>query len=133
MTRRNPVARAVRRVRPTVIRSKKRDLPRKTKHKAAERRPCDSRGRSAAERRPCDSRRRSAAEKRLGPFYALPALPTANASSPSARVSKPRHRSPPSPVSRQRRKICRNTTASRKRARVKYAGSASTSAPVRAA
>lgn len=45
MTRRNPVAKAVRRLRPTAIRSKKRDLPRKTKHKAADRRPCDSWGR----------------------------------------------------------------------------------------
>jgi hypothetical protein len=42
MTRRNPVAKAVRRLRPTAIRSKKRNLPRKTKHKAADRRPCDS-------------------------------------------------------------------------------------------
>lgn len=52
MTRRNPVAKAVRRLRPTAIRSKKRDLPRKTKHKAADRRPYDFQGHVAQEA-PC--------------------------------------------------------------------------------
>jgi hypothetical protein len=39
--RRNPVARAVRRLKPQTVQSRRQDIPRKTKHKAAERRPCE--------------------------------------------------------------------------------------------